>query len=159
MPNAKRNHLGSAHPIRTIRFVCEMQSSIQQNLSRGRGQAELSTRCPAALQRLQVASQHDAAPDIWCNGFHGHGDNRSVNGISSPALYLNPMDKYEKFSLGRFGSHREIPSAGFPPEGWVRPSGVGPRAPRHNYVSTQENLTAQVAGSYQIKHFAMTETE
>ena len=141
MPEAARNHPGGVALKQTIRFGYEMRSSTQLNQSRNQGQAEFSVRCPATIQRVQVTSQPNAAPVVWCNGLRESWDNRpSVGGgaavmpgdwgpagdallssagykvrpghrLSSPIRCPNLMGTTEQFSLGPLGSYRAIPPA------------------------------------------------
>lgn len=182
MPDAKRNDPGGVDLTKTIRFVYEMRSSIQQNQSRSQGQAESSVRCPVAIQRVRLTSQPNAAPVVWCNNPHEFGDNRPSAGggskgdallprpgykirpaqcLSAPIQCVNLMDTAEEFSLGPICSYRKIPCAGShsTPEGWVRPQGVGPRVPHHTYVRTEESLKAQGADPDLIQSFSMSENE
>lgn len=117
-----------------------MQSSTQQNQIHG--QAEFSAICHAAIQRVPVASQPNAARVVLCSTRREYEDNRTSaavgakvmpgdwdwagdglspragfevqpgHRVSAPVNSLNLMDTAKKFSLEPIGSDRQIPGAG-----------------------------------------------
>ena len=128
--------------------------------------------------------QPDGAPATWCIGLRYYVNNQPPAGWGAamlpgdrvpemdsslpcaeyrvrPVQCVSFMDLSENSSLGPLGSDHEILRAGShpTPEGWVRPQGVGSRAPHPLCGWKGEDLASPSADPFLIQHPDMPETE